>query len=171
MTQARSGAAAVQLTDKRILITGGTDGSGVPQAAVEAFNPATGVFTALPAMNVPRANHAAVVLESGDVLVTGGLTTGGSYSDSAEIYSITSGKWTLLSSPIGTGLEGQAMVLLGDGNVLIAGGTSTTKVVSSLVLFNKSDETFTSIGTLLTARTNAAAAATTGWPRSNCGRQ
>jgi len=160
MTQARTGAAAVQLTDKRILITGGTDGSGVPQAAVEAFNPATGVFTALPAMNVPRANHAAVVLESGDVLVTGGLTTGGSYSDSAEIYSITSGKWTLLSSPIGAGLEGQAMVLLPDGNVLIAGGTSTTKVVSSLVLFNHSDETFTSIGTLLTARTNAAAAAT-----------
>ena len=52
------------------------------------------------------------------------------------------------------------MALLSDGNVLIAGGTSTTKVVSSLVLFNESDETFTSIGTLLTARTNAAAAAT-----------
>ena len=52
------------------------------------------------------------------------------------------------------------MVLLPDGNVLIAGGASTTKVVSSIVLFNLTDQTFTPIGTLLTARTNAVAAAT-----------
>ena len=52
------------------------------------------------------------------------------------------------------------MVLLSDGNVLIAGGASTTKVVGNIVLFNVTDQTFTPIGTLLTARTNAAAAAT-----------
>ena len=81
MTQARSGAAAVLLSNGSVLITGGTDSSGIPLAATEIYNPATGAFTAAPAMNVPRANHAAIVLKTGDVLVTGGLTTGGGYSD------------------------------------------------------------------------------------------
>ena len=160
MTEARTGAAAVQLTDGRILITGGSDSNGVPQATAEIYDPATGAFAAVPDMTVPRANHAAILLGSGDVLVTGGLTTGGGYSDSAEIYSVGSQQWTLVPSSIGTGLAGHAMALLSDGNVLIAGGTSTTKVVSSIILFNVTTETFTPIGALLTPRTGAAAAAT-----------
>lgn len=160
MTQGRTGAAAVRLFDGRIVITGGTDSSGVPQASAEAYDPSTGVFSALPAMNIPRANHAAIVLGSGDVLVTGGLTTGGGYSDTAEIYSVSKNQWTLLQASIGTGLAGQSMVLLSDGNVLIAGGASTTKVVGSIILFNHTDQTFTPIGTLQTPRTNAAAAGT-----------
>jgi hypothetical protein len=160
MTEARTGAAAVQLTDGRILITGGSDSNGIPQATAEVFDPATGAFAAVPDMTVPRASHAAIVLKTGDVLVTGGLTTGGAYSDSAEIYSVSSQQWTLVPSSIGTGLAGHAMALLSDGNVLIAGGTSTTKVVSSIVLFNVTTETFAPIGTLLTPRTGAAAAAT-----------
>jgi hypothetical protein len=160
MTQARSGAAAALLTDGQILITGGTDSNGIPQTAAEVYNPATGAFTALPAMNVPRANHAAVVLVTGDVLVTGGLTTGGGYSDSAEIFSVSSQQWTLLNSSIGTGLSGQTMATLSDGNILIAGGTSSSKVVGSIVLYNFTDKTFTPIATLLTPRTGAVAAAT-----------
>ena len=88
MTQARSGAAAVLLNSGQVLITGGTDSSGSPQATTEIYDPATGVFTASPSMTVPRANHAAIVLKTGDVLVTGGLTTGGGYSDSAEFFSV-----------------------------------------------------------------------------------
>ncbi len=160
LTQARSGAASVQMTDGRILITGGTDGNGVPLATAEAYDPATGVFSALPAMNVPRANHAATILMTGDVLVTGGLTSGGGYSDSAEIYGFKTHTWTLLPSSMDTGLAGQTMVLLSDGNVLIAGGTSTAKVVSSIVLFNTASQTFTQISSLLTPRTNAVAAGT-----------
>ena len=66
----------------------------------------------------------------------------------------------LLPSSIGIGLAYQAMAQLSDGNILIAGGTSTTKVVGSIVLFNLTDQTFTPIGTLVTQRTNAVAAAT-----------
>src|ERR1017187_10709497 len=160
LTQARSGAAAVLLTDGRVLITGGTDKSGAPQAATEVYDPATGTYTASTPMNVPRANHAAIVLKTGDVLVTGGLTTGGGYSDSAEIYSVSSKQWTLLPSSLGTGLAYHAMAQLSDGNILIAGGTSTSKVVGSLVLFNLTDQNFMPIGMLHTPRTNAVAAAT-----------
>ena len=158
MTQARSGAAAVLLDNGQILISGGTNGSGIPQATAEVYNPATGAFTALPAMNVPRANHAAIVLDTGDVLVTGGLTTGGGYSDSAEIFSVSSQQWILLASSIGTGRAGHTMAGLSDGNVLIAGGIGTTHVVGSIVLFNLADKTFMPIGTLLTPRTGAVAA-------------
>src|ERR1035437_9741928 len=90
MTQARTAAAAVQLSDGRILITGGADNNGVPQTSAEFYNPAKGSFSAAPSMNVPRAHHAAIVLKTGDVLVTGGSTSGGGYSDTAEIYSVSS---------------------------------------------------------------------------------
>src|ERR1017187_7702924 len=155
LTQARSGAAAVLLTDGRVLITGGTDSTGIPQATTEVYDPVAGTFASSPAMNVPRANHAAIVLKTDDVLVTGGLTTGGGYSDSAEIYSVSSKQWMLLQSTIGTGLAYHAMAQLSDGNILIAGGTSTSKVVGSLVLFNLTDQNFMPIGMLQTPRTNA----------------
>src|ERR1035438_2444066 len=160
LAQARSGAAAVLLADGRVLITGGTDSTGIPQATAEVYDPVAGTYTASMPMNVPRANHAAIVLKTGDVLVTGGLTTGGGYSDSAEIYSVSSKQWMLLQSTIGIGRAYQAMAQLSDGNVLIAGGTSTSKVVGSIVLFNLTDQTFMPIGMLQTPRPNAVAAAT-----------
>ena len=122
-------------------------------------------------MNVPRANHAAIVLITGDVLVTGGLTTGGGYSDSAEIYSVSSQQWTLLPASIGTGLAGQAMALLSDGNVLIAGGTSTTKVVGSIVLFNLTDKTFHAHRHVADAAHQRRSSRHAGWPGSDCGRR
>ena len=160
MAQARTGAAAVLLTNGQILITGGADSTGVPQNTAEVYTPATQAFTAVAPMSVPRANHAAIVLASGDVLVTGGLTTGGSYSDSAEIFSASTQQWTLLNSSLGTGLAGQTMAMLSDGNVLIAGGASTSNVVSSVILYNWTTQTFAPVATLLTGRTGAVSAAT-----------
>src|SRR5579871_6535017 len=122
MTQSRTGAAAVQLNNGRILITGGTDANGKPLATTEMYDPTTGAFTASTSMNVARAKHAAIVLKSGDVLVTSGLTTGGSYSDTAEIFSANSQQWTLLQSSMGSGRANHAMAILADGNVMIAGG-------------------------------------------------
>jgi hypothetical protein len=160
MVQARTGAAAVPLSDGKILITGGADGNGVPQASTEIFDPSTGQFSEAASMNVPRASHAAVALTTGDVLVTGGLTTGGGYSDTAEILNAQTGNWTLLQASLGTGLEKHAMATVVDGNVLIIGGESTTGPVLSLLLFKVSDQSINAAGSLLTARTDAAAAAT-----------
>ena len=39
MTQARTGAAAVLLTNGQILVSGGADGNGVPQATAEMYRP------------------------------------------------------------------------------------------------------------------------------------
>ena len=92
--------------------------------------------------------------------MTGGVTTGGGYSDTAEIFSAQAGVWTVLEASLGTGLAKHAMATLSDGNVLIAGGQSTAGPVGSLLLFNVSDRSFTSIGNLMVARTGAVAAAT-----------
>jgi hypothetical protein len=160
MGQGRTGAAFVLLSDGKILITGGSDSSGIPQTSTEIFDPSTNSFSVAPSMNVPRASHAAILLQTGDVLVTGGLTTGGGYTDTAEIFNIASQQWTLLQSPLGSGMANQAMANLADGNVLIAGGATTSGPVVSLLLFKPSDQSFTPIGSLITARANAAAAAT-----------
>ena len=160
MVQGRTGAAAVALSDGRLLITGGEDNNGVPQASTEIFDPATGQFSQAALMNVPRASHAAIALTSGDVLVTGGLTTGGGYSDTAEILNGRTGTWMLLESSLGTGLAKHAMTTLSDGNVLIVGGESTTGPVLNLLLFKLSDQSITTVGSLLTARAGAASAPT-----------
>ncbi len=49
MAQARTGAAAVLLTNGQILITGGADSTGVPQNTAEVYTPATQAFTAVAA--------------------------------------------------------------------------------------------------------------------------
>jgi hypothetical protein len=160
MTRARTGAVAILMQDGRILITGGMDANGVPLTSAEFFNPASEAFSAAPAMNVPRANHAAIVLTTGDVLVTGGVTdAGGDYTDTAELFSVITQQWTELPSTLPQGVAGHAMALLADGNVLIAGGASTTGPLGALLLFNAAENSITSGGTLQTARTNAAAAA------------
>ncbi len=161
MTQVRTGAAAVLLSSGQILITGGADGNGVPLATAEFYSPSTGTFSAAPSMNTPRAHHAAIVLTTGDVLVTGGVTdSGGDYATTAEIFSVASQQWTLLQASLGTGLAGHAMANLSDGNVLIAGGVNTTGPINYLMLYNATNQSISNIGTLITARSNAVAAAT-----------
>ena len=160
MTQARAGAAAVLLSNGRLLITGGVDSTGAPQTSTEIFDPATGQFTTAAPMNVARANHAAIALYTGDVLVTGGLSAGGGYSDTGEIFSAQTGTWTVLEASLGTGIAKHAMATLSDGNVVIVGGESTSGPVLNLLLFRLSDQTITPMGTLSTGRTNAAAATT-----------
>jgi trimeric autotransporter adhesin len=149
MAQPRTGAASAPLSDGRILITGGSDSNGVPQASTEIFDPVTGQFSQGAPMNMPRANHAAITLNTGDVLITGGLTTGGGYSDTSEILNIQTGTWTLLEASLGTGLAKHAMAALPDGNVLIAGGESTTGPVLTLLLFRVSDGSISSVGSQL----------------------
>jgi hypothetical protein len=160
MQQPRTGTASASLSDGRILICGGSDSYGVPQASTEIFDPATGLFSQAAPMNVPRANHAAITLNTGDVLVTGGVTSGGGSSDTAEILNIQTGAWTLLDTSLGTGLAKHAMATLIDGNVLIVGGESTTGPVVTLLLFRVSDLSISSVGSLLTGRADAVAAAT-----------
>jgi len=85
LSEARSSASAVLLSDGRILIAGGDSGSG-PLTSAEFFG-SDGTVSSAAAMNVARSRHFAVVLNDGRVLACGGTTTGGGTTNTAEIYS------------------------------------------------------------------------------------
>ena len=84
---ARVGASVSQLSDGRVLITGGDTWDGeshnmkVPVESstdgAEIYDPATGTFELTGTMTEARSGHTATLLEDGRVLLAGGFATGG----------------------------------------------------------------------------------------------
>src|SRR5207247_487220 len=66
------GHTANRLSDGTVLIAGGTGDGGLPVAAAQLFDPATGAFTALDPLSTPRARHTATLLRDGRVVLVGG---------------------------------------------------------------------------------------------------
>ena len=123
MGDVRSGAAAVLLQDRRVLIIGGNNANG-PVASADLFG-TDGNFSAAAAMQSPRSGHTATVLSDGRVLVAGGTTSGGGITNSAEIYDPSADSWTLLSGTMVDARSGHTASLLPDGRVLLAGGENS----------------------------------------------
>lgn len=147
--QARANAAAVMLSDGRILITGGDAGSGALQSA-EIFG-TNGSASAAGAMNVARSGHFAVVLSDGRVLVGGGNSSGGGATNSAEIYDPSSDTWTQ-TSPMTQGRADATAALLQDGRVLIAGGDNSGTPSNTVEVFDPTSGDFSFAGTLSSPR-------------------
>src|SRR5207245_1611606 len=59
------GHTANRLSDGTVLIAGGTGDGGLPVAAAQLFDPATGAVTALDPLSTPRARHTATLLRDG----------------------------------------------------------------------------------------------------------
>ena len=87
MTGFRAGHTANLLPDGRVIVAGGTRGSGANHQifdfldllstelrTTEIFDPATDTFSAGPNMREPKAGHAGISLPNGDVLWMGGVT-------------------------------------------------------------------------------------------------
>ena len=123
----RSGHAAVPLPDGRVAVFGGFDTSATVTASIEVFNPSTDLWTASPGvLGTARARCSATLLPDGRVLVAGGET-----ASAADIGLGTFEVWNPATGAVdATGflLERRTRhraVLLGDGRVLIAGGSRT----------------------------------------------
>ena len=112
---------AVVLKDGRALAIGGGVGQQAV-AAVEVFDPNSGVWQPTTPMNNPRRGHQAVVLGDGRVMVAGGIHEGELLS-SAEIFDPASSRWTTVA-PLSVPRLGNTLTLLNNGNVLVTGGTS-----------------------------------------------
>jgi hypothetical protein len=158
---------ATLLNNGEVLVAGGfsvtTTGSAV--TAAELYNPATGKWTPTSSMNAARAGGNATLLPNGDVLATSGFgigtENGGPF---AELYTPATGQW----SPAINGLPslygcsgvlacfGSSATLLGDGDVLVAGGdaglASNSHSSSEAVLYNPTANSWTTTGSLNVSR-------------------
>lgn len=116
----RAAHTATLLQDGRVLITGGASSFilnpptstnygpifAAAQDTAEIFDPATNVFSPLPAMTDKRLGHSAVLLTDGTVLVAGGIrgaqafaaTSLPLYATSSNRFDPTNQAWTALSA-------------------------------------------------------------------------
>lgn len=119
MTMIRHKHAATTLRDGKALIIGGSDardGRG-RYASAEVFDPTSGRFAAVNAMNAERFKlpHAVVLLRTGRVLVAGG-------DERVEVYDPATNTFRTSAGSVGADLSFSTATLLRGGQVLIAGG-------------------------------------------------
>ncbi len=135
------------LGDGRVLVAGGVNTAFL--ASAEVFNPFTGSFslTAV-SMSAARQGHTATLLDDGRVLLVGGCANTNSdkivcdqYHDSAEIYDPVLGTFEATGS-LGQARAEHTATLLGDGRVLVAGGTDGDAVLSSAEIYDPATGAF-----------------------------
>jgi hypothetical protein len=154
LNTARQRHTATLLHDGRVLVAGGglRVQSGTTTELVystcELYNPATGAWTSTGSMASPRMDHTATLLRDGRVLVAGGVSAwfSSNYLASAEIYDPTTETWSSagnMSQPRSL----HSATPLGDGKVLIAGGTSATGSLAGVEIYAPDYTTCTTIAT------------------------
>jgi N-acetylneuraminic acid mutarotase len=139
---ARGNHTATMLANARVLFVGGGDGNGNPVSSVELFdptiNPPTDTWTEGGTLNTARAYHTATLLPNGMVLVAGGATnnaSGFSPIASAELYDPITATWAN-TSPMNQVREYHTATLLGNGQVLVAGGSGINGITNSAELYS-----------------------------------
>jgi uncharacterized repeat protein (TIGR01451 family) len=160
MTTARVNFTATLLPVGEVLVAGGEGGSPsavVLVASAELYNPALGTFTVATGSLVnARYAHTATLLTSGQVLIAGGEGIPG-FLASAELYSPVSETFAVTGS-LATARAWHTATLMPNGEVFVAGGSggSLSNVVpqASAELYDSRLGTFTTTGSLATARSS-----------------
>lgn len=177
-------AAAVLLPDGKVLLVGGNSGTtnvlgaGKQLRSMELYDPAYNCFaghsgcpnkTILPLLDVPRAAATATLLPNGNVLIAGGYNAGEGGLASTELYDSPHncmagrpGCPDRIKPPAMNAARASATAtLLGNGEVLIAGGVGPAKVKSealnSVELFDPRTNHFVPASSMNTARKYASA--------------
>ena len=154
MTGPRAGHTATLLPNGKVLIAGG---EGVDYlASAELYDLVTGTFAATGSMTAARANHTATLLPNGKVLIAGGEGTGDAGPNvclaSAELYDPAAATFAATGSMTVARFE-HTEVLLGNGNVLIAGGLSGSQnPLANAELYDQAVGTFAATGSMSVAR-------------------
>src|SRR5207302_838454 len=154
MAAARAGAAATLLTDGRVLVTGGVNGSGV-LATAERYSPDGGTFLATPPMQFARAQHTSTLLRDGRVLIAGGVggDDGAHIFDVVDIYDAKSNT-IAAGATMGTARTAHSATTLLDGNVLVAGGIGAQGALQSTEIYYPALNAFQAANPLLTPRSS-----------------
>ena len=134
MLAARESHTATLLSNGKVLIAGGHKGRRAEMtiySSAELFDPATGRFSATGDMTRIRHKHGATLLADGRVLIVGGADQrdGRPAYSSVEIYNPATGRFTATGDMNSPRYKLQdAVVLLNNGTVLIAGGANRAEV-------------------------------------------
>jgi hypothetical protein len=142
---------ATLLADSRVLIAGGSNSDAKSLASAELYSLLDGKFTPTGSMVYSRREHRAIRLADGRVLITGGVDSSDRILSTAEIYDPASGKFSLTTAAFpGTNMMDQryehTATLLGDGQVLVAGGADSQSILATAELYNPSRGSFSCIG-------------------------
>ena len=144
------GCSVAKLTDGKILVAGGYDGSSVLNSA-EYYNPSTGTFAPTAgSMTTIRLGGNAVRLPSNKVLILGGHN-GFTPHDSAELYD-PAPKTFSATGTMSTGRTGPGAALLGNGKVLVAGGQTSSGIASTAEIYDPGTGLFSGTGSMISAR-------------------
>jgi N-acetylneuraminic acid mutarotase len=171
LNHGRAAHTATSLANGLVLVAGGWGWSLIgefevqePATAAEVYDPATGTWTPVAAMNTSRERHTAVLLPSGQVLVAGGLTLhfegefpGTIATASVELYDPSQDTWSSVP-PMLEARYGHTMTLLPSGRVIVAGGMSDSyAVLASAEAYDPATDTWTSLPPMAVPRLNATA--------------
>jgi Galactose oxidase, central domain len=147
----RAGHSATILTNGKVLIAGGLVGFDAQTATAELYDPNSGIFTPTGDMRTPRAFHTGTLLPDGTVLIAGGRIGVGQAipTNRAEIYDPSTGTFAATGNMI-SDHECQQANLLGNGKVLIAGGSGPDDRVPYAELYDPATGIFAATGTYVT---------------------
>jgi hypothetical protein len=121
--------AATTLSDGRILVVGGYNGSSLASALAFLVNPRSqAIVPAKSQLATPRAKHMAALLPDGRVAILGGETTGGPTA-SIELYDATQDAFTPSPVSLATARTEAAVALLPSGQLLVTGGRGSAGTV------------------------------------------
>jgi N-acetylneuraminic acid mutarotase len=165
MAAAREQHTATLLPNGKVLVVGGasstTAASDQRLASAELYDPASGTWAATGSLATARFLHTATLLPNGKVLVAGGVIGVNNNSGaiaSVELYDPATGTWTATGS-MATARAYHTATLLGNGKVLVAGGTDkpyvgapNTTYFANAELYDPATGIWTSTGLLNDAR-------------------
>jgi hypothetical protein len=131
---ARTGHTATLLTDGKVLVAGGMNGTTYLDT-FSVYDPGTGTWsTPAVTMGEGRTGHTATLLTSGKVLVAGGKGALGATLATAELYDPEQGTWASTGSL--TARSEHTATLLTDGKVLVAGGMNGTGYLNTFSVYD-----------------------------------
>jgi hypothetical protein len=162
MVVPRESHSATTLTSGQVLIAGGRDDKGAILSSAELYNPATGAFVLTGSMTDSRQFHTATLMLAGPltgmVLIAGGQDESLADQASAELYNPDTGTFAATTGNMTSARQSHIAALLGNGEVLLAGGLGTGDALESAEVFKPATQTFAAVGAMSDQRVFHAAA-------------